>query len=181
MSNDLPVLTLKRKPVARTDNATVQPVVGRKKVIVVSKAAKHRETPAPPPSCVKTSPASSAKSQDENASKTAKRDPMKPRWRPPRLLPLQEATAILSTFWPALIVDGKCRLLKVRIDRDMKEDIDARQLKISKKKLRSVLRMVTQDEDYRMRIVAGALRYDVEGNRAGYVTPEEALQAQSNP
>lgn len=178
MSNDLPVLTLKRKPVARTDNTTVPPVVGRKKVIVVSKAVKSKETISPPPPHVKAEPVSPTKPKVVNAEESPKRDPSKPRWRPPRLLPLEDATSILSRFWPALIVDGKCRLLKIRIDREMKEEIDAKQLEISKKKLRSVLRTVTQDEDYRLRIVAGAFRYDSEGKPSGEVTSEEALMTQ---
>lgn len=99
--------------------------------------------------------------------------------RHPRLIPVEEALSILTEFWPALIADGQCRQLKIGINKDMKAEIDQRELALSKKKLGSVLMTITKSEAYRRASIAGTIRYDSAGQPAGEVALEDAYNREN--
>jgi ProP effector len=68
--------------------------------------------------------------------------------------------------------------LKVGIDRDVLAALDGA---VSPDELSYALRNYVYNKVYRSRLVAGAQRYDLNGEPAGTVTPEQAQQAAPKP
>ncbi|HCB2860439.1 TPA: ProQ/FinO family protein [Klebsiella aerogenes] len=73
-----------------------------------------------------------------------------------------------------LITEERCRLLKIGITDDMRDNIQARGLDISNKRLRRVMRTLTRSAPYLQAQQTGAVRYDIHGLPAGTVSEEEA-------
>lgn len=82
----------------------------------------------------------------------------------------------LVSFWPELFSLEDPRPMVVGIDEAIKADIDARQLP-GKGSILFMLGRYASHYKYLQALVAGGPRYDLNGNPAGEVTPEEQKQA----
>ncbi len=89
----------------------------------------------------------------------------------------QDALNLIRNTWPVLIMEKRCRLLKIRIIDDMRDNIQARGLDISNKRLRRALKTLSRSAPYLQAQQAGAVRYDIHGLPAGAVSEEEAQPA----
>ena len=176
MSQDRPVLTLKRKTSDGSEKKSGPVVIGSKKVIVATPGRVKRkkiESPPPPPSVKKETPAETF-AREVAPPQPKRKAPKKPCGHSPRLMDPDEALMLMTAYWPALVMDGECRLMKVGIREDMFDDIVRRDLSLSRKRLRRMLKTLTRTDTYHSKIAVGAVRYDMQGQPAGKVTKEEA-------
>lgn len=97
--------------------------------------------------------------------------------RPARLMDYQDALDLIRNTWPVLVTEERCRLLKIGITDDKRDNIQARALDISNKRLRRALKTLTRSAPYLQAQQAGAVRYDIHGLPAGAVSEEEAQSA----
>lgn len=89
----------------------------------------------------------------------------------------QEALDLIRNTWPVLVTEERCRLLKIGITDDMRDNIQARGLDISNKRLRRVLRDTYPFSALSQAQQARTVRYDIHGLPAGAVSEEEAQPA----
>ena len=89
----------------------------------------------------------------------------------------QDALDLIRNTWPVLVTEERCRLLKIGITDDKRDNIQARALDISNKRLRRALKTLTRSAPYLQAQQAGAVRYDIHGLPAGAVSEEEAQSA----
>lgn len=194
MSTDRPVLSLKRKPVRDPQSSDAPVVINGKRMEFPRHRKKNRDNPpsaidrfnqavnTPPgkrmkrpgqPSPVKPVPAPVGAPTPLPVVARKKGKP----GRPARLMDYHEALNLIRNTWPVLITEERCRLLKIGITEDMRDNIQARGLDISNKRLRRVLKTLARSAPYLQAQQAGAVRYDIHGLPAGAVTQEEAQSA----
>lgn len=188
MSTDRPVLSLKRKP-ARDPQSNDAPVmINGKRMEFPRHRKKNRDNP---PSAIDHFNQAVNTPPGKRMKRPGQPSPTKPApaptplpvvvkkkgkpGRPARLMDYQEALDLIRNTWPVLITEERCRLLKIGITDDMRDNIQARGLDISNKRLRRVLRTLTRSAPYLQAQQAGAVRYDIHGLPAGAVSEEEAL------
>jgi len=177
MSQDRPVLTLKRKTSDGSEKKSGPVVIGSRKVIVATPGRVKRKKvvpPPPPPAPIKKETPAETFAREVAPPQPKKKAPEKPCGHSPRLMDPDEALMLLAAYWPALVIDGECRLMKVGIREDMFDDIARRELSLSRKRLRRMLKTLTRTDAYHRKIAVGAVRYDTQGLPAGKVTKEEA-------
>lgn len=114
--------------------------------------------------------------QEREAMWAARRKPApEPVYR--RIMPLEDALALLEHCWPALVTDVQPQLLAVNIREAMVNDIRQRGLDISVKTLKRCLAAVTRSDAYLGAITVGAWRKNLAGEPVAPVSPEEAAYA----
>ena len=194
MSTDRPVLSLKRKPARDSQSNDAPVMVNGKRMEFPRHRKKNRDNPSsaidrfnqavntPPgkrmkrpgqPSPAKPVPAPVAAPTPLPVVVKKKGKP----GRPARLMDYQEALDLIRNTWPVLVTEERCRLLKIGITDDMRDNIQARALDISNKRLRRALKTLTRSAPYLQAQQAGAVRYDIHGLPAGAVSEEEAQSA----
>ncbi|WP_159282690.1 ProQ/FINO family protein [Rahnella variigena] len=98
-------------------------------------------------------------------------EPKKP--RPPRSIPVSEAYALLTPFWPALFDIGNVRLMKINVLQDLIQDKGRRGISLSNKMLKRSVKAISRSPAYLERVAVGQNRFDIEGNVSGEVTEHE--------
>jgi len=88
---------------------------------------------------------------------------------------LPEALQLLQTWWPALTAEGKIQPLAVGIRQALLDDIRARGLDISVKKLKRCLAVVARSEQYLSVMMQATWRVDLSGRPVAPVTAAEAV------
>lgn len=103
--------------------------------------------------------------------------------QPREVYPIDDALDLLHRLWPALFAVRieACRPMKVGIFDDLWLDAESRQLGLSKKTIKRLLRSVVYQVEYRMLITRGAVRYDFTGQTAGFVSEEEETYTRRLP
>lgn len=196
MSTDRPVLSLKRKPNPDREprNSSVPVMVKGKRLEYPRHRKKSEDAPTSAierfnqavntpsgkrmkrpgqPSPAKSVPAPVAAPTPPPVMVRKKGKP----GRPARLMDYQEALDLLRHTWPVLITEERCRLMKIGIAGDMRDNLLARGLDISNKRLRRALKTLARSAPYLQAQLAGAVRYDIHGLPAGAVSEEEAQSA----
>lgn len=167
-------LTLKRKvtPPNETDTA-LSPTVSRKhKTVVVNTApprAKKAKSGKPATAQPKKKPAMPT---PKSPPRPVEKKPVLPK-KPKKHLPLSEAIALMTTYWPDLFPDGVLRPMKVGLREDLFEDRQARQLPVSAKQLKRALSSVSHSARYRTTLTLGANRHDKQGQPCGTVSESD--------
>ncbi|HHT0379494.1 TPA: fertility inhibition protein FinO [Raoultella planticola] len=95
-----------------------------------------------------------------------------------KLQPLEDAVALLNTWWPELFEGSNLRPMQCGIRERLFADIEARNLPVSRTQVRRALKSVARSEVYRANIITGASRYNHKGEVCGYVTDEDEINAQ---
>ncbi|HAT1515627.1 TPA: conjugal transfer protein [Morganella morganii] len=166
-----PVLTLNRKPKAESEKSKetpIQPVFRRKQRIdAVPRPKKNKAAPAVKP----PAPVKKTKVSEPPAVKPEK-VPVPPT-PPKKRMNIIEALGIITRYWPELFPDGQLRPMKNGLREDLFQDKKARVLPLSARTLTRCLSSVSHSIGYRLTVVAGAVRYDKDGQPCGTVTPEE--------
>lgn len=88
-----------------------------------------------------------------------------------------EVKALLEGFWPLLFSYRAPRPLKVGIIEDMVSDSASRGLPFDKELLKKALLRYTWRYRYQEGLAKGENRYDLDGNEAGIITPEQRERA----
>ncbi|WP_274371691.1 ProQ/FINO family protein [Morganella morganii] len=167
-----PVLTLNRKPKAEPEknnkDTPIQPVFRRKQWIdAVARPKKNKAAPAVKPSA----PVKKTKVPEPLAVKPEK-VPV-PQTPPKKRMNIIEALGIITRYWPELFPDGQLRPMKIGLKEDLLLDRKVRELPVSVRTLTRCLSSVSYAGGYRLTVIAGAVRYDKDGQPSGTVTPEE--------
>lgn len=162
-------LTLKRPTIEKEFEST-EPVIQRRRKQVVVNTQRNSNKPAKttrthPPKKV-TLP--SVKKKDAEVIPLEKK--VIPPTPPKQHLPLEEAIANLSAYWPQLFPDGQLRPMAVGTREALFADKNSRELPISCKKLKRSLAAISHSVKYRTTIMPGALRYDKDGQPNGTVS-----------
>ncbi|QXX85099.1 conjugal transfer protein (plasmid) [Providencia sp. R33] len=165
-------LTLKRPP---TENVAENSELGirrRRKQVVVNTQRKSNKPD-------KTAPTQPSKKVPPQLTKKQKavviplEEKVIPPTPPKQHLPLEEAIANLSEYWPHLFPDGQLRPMAVGTREGLIADKKARELPISIKKLKRSLAAISHSVKYRTTIMPGAVRYDKDGQPNGTVTESD--------
>lgn len=98
-------------------------------------------------------------------------EPKKP--RTPRSIPVSEAYANLTPFWPVMFDSENVRLMKINILKDLILDKDRRAIPLSNKMLKRSVKAISRSPAYLERVAVGESRFDIEGNASGEVTEHE--------
>lgn len=98
-------------------------------------------------------------------------EPKKPRTL--RSIPVSEAYALLTPFWPALFDIENVRLMKINVLQDLIQDKNRREISLSNKMLKRSVKAISRSQAYLERVAVGQIRFDIEGNASGEVTEHE--------
>ncbi|HHR6046509.1 TPA: ProQ/FINO family protein [Providencia alcalifaciens] len=162
-------LTLKR-PTIEKESESTEPVIQRrrKQVVVNTQRKLHKPAKTAPPQSSKKVPPPPAKKQKAVVIPLEKK--VIPPTPPKKHLPLEEAKANLSAYWPHLFPNGQLRPMAVGTREALLSDKKVRELPISHKKLKRSLAAISHSVKYRTTIMPGAVRYDKDGQPNGTVT-----------
>ncbi|MEQ5235704.1 ProQ/FINO family protein [Providencia hangzhouensis] len=165
-------LTLKR-PTTENGTESTEPVIQRrrKQVVVNTQRKPHKPAktaPTQPPKKVTPPPAKKQKAVVIPLEKK-----VIPPTPPKQHLPLEEAIANISAYWPQLFPDGQLRPMAVGTREALFADKKVRELPISYKKLKRSLAAISYSVKYRTTIMPGAVRYDKDGQPNGTVTESD--------
>lgn len=163
-------LTLKR-PAIEKDSESTEPVIQRRRKQVVVNTQRKPHKPA------KTAPTQSTKKVTPAKKQKAVVIPLEKKVIPPtppkQHLPLDEAIANISAYWPQLFPDGQLRPMAVGTREALFVDKKVRELPISYKKLKRSMAAISHSVKYRTTIMPGAVRYDKDGQPNGAVTESD--------
>lgn len=98
-------------------------------------------------------------------------EPKKP--RTPRSIPVSEAYALLTPFWPALCDIENVRLMKINVLQDLIQDKDRRGISLSNKMLKRSVKAISRSPAYLERVAVGKNRFDIASKASGEVTEHE--------
>lgn len=158
-------LTLKRATTENVEESTTPVISPRRKKMVVNTQRKAKKT-------VKTTPTQPLKKVTSPPAQKQKVVVVPP--TPPKQnLPLEEAIANISAYWPQLFPDGQLRPMAVGTREALLADKKVRELPISTKKLKRSLAAISHSVKYRTTIMPGAVRYDNDGQPNGAVTESD--------
>ncbi|MBF0693142.1 conjugal transfer protein [Providencia alcalifaciens] len=167
-------LTLKRTTTENVVESTAPVISSRCKQVVVNTQRKPnkriKKTPTQSPK--KESPPP-AKNKDTVVIPVEKK--VVPPTPPKQHLPLEDAIATLSEYWPKLFPDGQLRPMTIGTREALFADKKARALPISYKKLKRSLAAISHSVKYRTTIMPGAVRYDKDGQPNGIVTESDVV------
>ncbi|HHR5913996.1 TPA: ProQ/FINO family protein [Providencia alcalifaciens] len=165
-------LTLKR-PAIEKDSESTEPVIQRRRKQVVVNTQRKPHKPA------KTAPAQPTKKVTPAKKQKAVIIPLEKKvilpTPPKQHLPLEEAIANISEYWPKLFPDGQLRPMAIGTREALFADKKARALPISYKKLKRSLAAISHSVKYRTTIMPGAVRYDKDGQPNGIVTESDVV------
>ncbi|HAW2529111.1 TPA: fertility inhibition protein FinO [Escherichia coli] len=94
-----------------------------------------------------------------------------------QLQSMEEAVSILKPWWPELFEGDVSRLLACGIREMLYEDVEARGIPLSHKKIIRALKAITRSEGYLSAMKAGACRYSPDGYVTARITQEEEVYA----
>lgn len=94
-----------------------------------------------------------------------------------KLQPLEDAVALLNTWWPELFEGSNLRPMQCGIRELLFADIETRHLPVSRKQVRRALKAVAYSDTYRLTIISGARRFSPSGKVCGIVTDEDERNA----
>ncbi|MCG9528163.1 ProQ/FINO family protein [Providencia rettgeri] len=165
-------LTLKRATTENVAESTEAVIQRRRKQVVINTQRKPNKptktTPTPPPKKESHPP---AKKQRAVVIPLEKKVILP---TPPKQhLPLEEAIANISEYWPQLFPNGQLRPMAVGTREALLADKKVRELPISYKKLKRSLAAISHSVKYRTTIMPGAVRYDKDGQPNGTVTESD--------
>ncbi|WP_255426030.1 ProQ/FINO family protein [Providencia sp. JUb39] len=92
---------------------------------------------------------------------------------PKQHIPLEDAIATLSEYWPQLFPNGQLRPMAVGTREALFSDKKNRELPISYKTMKRSLAAISHSVKYRTTIMPGAVRYDKDGQPNGAVTESD--------
>ncbi|MBF7997490.1 ProQ/FINO family protein [Rahnella laticis] len=93
--------------------------------------------------------------------------------RTPRSIPVSDAYAQLTPFWPALFDSENVRLMKINVLQDLIQDKNHRGISLSNKMLKRSVKAISRSPAYQEHVAVGQIRFDIEGNASGEVTKHE--------
>ena len=165
-------LTLKRATTENVAESTEPVIQRRRKQVVINTQRKPNKlaktAPTQPPKKVPPPPAKKQKAVVIPLEKK-----VVPPTPPKQHLPLEEAMANISAYWPHLFPDGQLRPMAVGTREALFADKKGRELPISYKKLKRSLTAISHSIKYRTTIMPGAVRYDKDGQPNGTVTESD--------
>lgn len=161
-----PVLSVKRG----TDR-TGEPVARKRRLII---------TVSEPPEWKKKQQQQLAERAIRDAKWSAKQEAAK---KAPgeygHVLVYREAAALLMPWWPAMFDDEQPRSMAVGMREWQRDEIAARRIPLSLRRLKLALRSLVRPENYPMALQPAASRYDDAGHEAGVVTEDDARDARN--
>lgn len=165
-------LTLKRATTENVAESTEAVIQRRRKQVIINTQRKPNKptktTPIHPPQKESHSPAKKQRAVVIPLEKKAI-----PPTPPKKHIPLEEAIANLSAYWPQLFPDGQLRPMAVGTREALLADKKVRELPISYKKLKRSLAAIGHSVKYRTTIMPGAIRYDKDGQPNEAVTESD--------
>ncbi|HHL2459866.1 TPA: ProQ/FINO family protein [Yersinia enterocolitica] len=173
MTGERKILTLKRQspPEGQDKTREISVRSTRKKMMV--EATPHRrkkkKNTAPEPETA-VQPPVPQNTQPELRVREPKR--VRPP-KPPRTLAYHEAASLMQGYWPDIFDGQQPRLFKLHIREDLYQDIEQRELPLSRKVLRRCLKSITRSADYLSQIQTDAPRYNLKGIVEGQVNEQE--------
>ena len=173
MTAERKILTLQRNSTPEHQERTGETAVPlpRKKIRVEAKPNPHKKKKATETGVETTLQLKTAK--NETAVLHVKEPtPIKPP-SPKRTQPYDEAVSIMQVYWPGLFEGKQPRLLKINIREDLYNDIEQRELPLSRKVLRHCLKSITRSADYLSQIQKDTPRYNLKGIVNGHVNELE--------
>ncbi|MEX9217039.1 ProQ/FINO family protein [Providencia rettgeri] len=165
-------LTIKR-PTTENVAESAEPVIQRrrKQVVINTQRKPHKPTKTAPIQPTKKAGTPPTKKQKAVVIPVEKK--VIPPTPPKKHLPLEEAIANLSAYWPQLFPDGQLRPMAVGTREALFADKKGHELPISYKKLKRSLAAISHSVKYRTTITPGAVRYDKDGQPNGTVTESD--------
>lgn len=95
------------------------------------------------------------------------------------VLVYREAAALLMPWWPAMFDGEQPRPMAVGMREWLRDEIAARRIPLSLRRLKLALRSIVRPENYLMTLLPGTCRYDGAGRQAGVVTEDDARDARN--
>lgn len=167
-----PVLTLNRKPKPKDEPDEGIRVPKFRNREVVEAKPRHHKTKSKPPVTQKPKPPAKEPKARNQANIKKEKIPVPPT-PPKKRMNIIEALGVITRYWPDLFPDGQLRPMKIGLKEELLKDKKARELPVSGRELSRCLSSISYSGGYRLTVVAGAHRYDKEGQPCGTVTPEE--------
>ncbi|PHZ21472.1 ProQ/FINO family protein [Yersinia massiliensis] len=173
MTGERKILTLKRKSLPENqEKASETPVRWSRKKIVIEAVPNPRKKKNLTEPVIKTVVHPDAPQYEMPELRVREPKRVRPP-KPPRTLSYHEAVSLMQGYWPD-IFDGQLpRLLKIHIREDLYQDIEQRELPLSRKVLRRCLKSITRSADYLSQIQTNAPRYNLKGIVDGQVNEQE--------
>ncbi|WP_432341944.1 ProQ/FINO family protein [Yersinia enterocolitica] len=173
MTGERKILTLKRQspPEGQDKTREISVRSTRKKMMVeatLHRRKKKKNTAPEPETAVQ--PPVPQNTQPELRGREPKR--VRPP-KPPRTLAYHEAASLMQGYWPDIFDGQQPRLFKLHIREDLYQDIEQRELPLSRKVLRRCLKSITRSADYLSQIQTDAPRYNLKGIVEGHVNEQE--------
>ncbi|EUD07541.1 ProQ/FINO family protein [Providencia alcalifaciens] len=169
-------LTLKRPTIEKGSESTEPVIQRRRKQVVVNTSRKpHKPAKTALTQRLKKLPPAPAKKQKAVVIPLKKK--VIPPTPPKKHLPLEEAIANISAYWPLLFPNGQLRPMAIGTREALLADKKVRELPISHKKLKRSLAAISHSVKYRTTIIFGAIRYDKDGQPNGAVTESDVDEA----
>ncbi|MEQ5091561.1 ProQ/FINO family protein [Providencia rettgeri] len=168
-------LTLKH-PTTENVAKNTEPVIQRrrnKQVLINTQSKSNKVQKSIPPQFPKKVTVSFVKKKDEVVIPLEKK--ITPPTPPKQHLPVEEAIANLSEYWPQLFPDGQLRPMAVGSREALFADKKARELPISYKKIKRSLAAISHSVKYRTTIMPGAVRYNKDSQPNGIVTESDVV------
>lgn len=173
MTGERKILTLKRKSLHENqEKASETPVLWQRKKIVIEAVPNPRKKKNLTEPVIKTVVHPDAPQYEMPELRVREPKPIKPP-RPKRTLSYDEALSIMQRYWPSLFDGQQPRLMKINIREDLYNDIEQRELPLSRKVLRHCLKSITRSADYLSQIQKDTPRYNLKGIVNGHVNELE--------
>ncbi|HHR6572172.1 TPA: ProQ/FINO family protein [Providencia alcalifaciens] len=165
-------LTLKRASTEKnkTEDSSSQIIQRRRKQVIINTQRKPNKLPKTTPPPPQKTPSPTKKAQAVVVPVKKKVIPPTP---PKQHMPLEEAIAVLSEYWPALFPNGQLRPMAIGTREALFADKKAQELSISYKKIKRCLSAISHSVKYRTTIMLDAIRYDKDGQPNGVVTESD--------
>ncbi len=170
-------LTLKRPSAAEQPDSPSTPVVmARRKQVVINTT--RRPTKPANVSSAKNVALKKAK-PPVKLDEVVNEKKVVPPTPPKKHLPLDEAIAEISAYWPDLFPAAQLRPMAIGTREMLLADKEVKNLDISVKKLKRCLAAISHSLKYRTTLMPGAVRYDKDGQPAGRVTDSDVADTLS--
>ncbi|MEX9216896.1 ProQ/FINO family protein [Providencia rettgeri] len=165
-------LTLKR-PTIGNESESTDPVIQRRRKQVVVNTSRKPYKPTKPALTQPTKKVPPPLAKKQKAVVIPLEKKVIPPTPPKKHLPLEEAIANISAYWPLLFPNGQLRPMAIGTREALLADKKVRELPISHKKLKRSLAAISHSVKYRTTIISGAIRYDKDGQPNGTVTESD--------
>ncbi|ETT05692.1 ProQ/FINO family protein, partial [Providencia alcalifaciens F90-2004] len=151
-------LTLKRPSTEKnkTEDSSSQIIQRRRKQVIINTQRKPNKLPKTTPPSPQKTPSPTKKAQAVVVPVKKKVIPPTP---PKQHMPLEEAIAVLSEYWPALFPNGQLRPMAIGTREVLFADKKEQELSISYKKIKRCLAAISHSVKYRTTIMPDAVRF----------------------